>query len=122
LAELGMFGSTFFLALFYYPLRWVKKVFSESYEIEKADYLIASNSSLVGIMMAMFFLSRSYILLPFMIVGMMTAIANAKNNESSFKDEDKLVSRYYLKELFVILISAIFIVNIMLKVGLYYQN
>ena len=80
LAELGFVGSIFFLGLFFYPLRWAKKnLLKESDSLEgKLDrcFLSATFGSLAGLMTAMFFLSRAYILLPFMLIAFLTVLIN----------------------------------------------
>jgi O-Antigen ligase len=78
LAELGLFGMFFFTAVFFLPLLWAKKylLFGKT-DTANAEIIrtqaCANIGSLVGMMAAMFFLSRSYVLLPFMTVAMVVS-------------------------------------------------
>ncbi|BCR05281.1 hypothetical protein DESUT3_23500 [Desulfuromonas versatilis] len=77
LAELGFVGSFFFLGLFFYPLRWGKRnLFRETESLEaerRRRFVAACLAGGVGLLAAIFFLSRSYILLPFMVCALMMA-------------------------------------------------
>lgn len=70
LAELGAVGSFFFLGLFFYPLYWGKNnLFRDSDSLESEQgrrFLAACLAAGVGLLAAIFFLSRAYILLPFL--------------------------------------------------------
>jgi O-antigen ligase len=76
LAEMGVVGSFFFLGMFFYPLRWAQRNLqgkTESAEGEREwRFRAGCVGSLVGVLAAMFFLSRAYILLPFMLVGLLS--------------------------------------------------
>jgi len=77
LAELGVVGAFFFLGMFFYPLRWGKmNLFreSESPESEQSRrFLAAGLAAGVGLLASIFFLSRAYILLPFMAFALVMA-------------------------------------------------
>lgn len=91
LAELGLVGSFFFVGLFHYPLLWAKKNFSVI-EGDSAirSFNLAIVSSLIGIMTAMFFLSRAYILVPFLLI----ALISASINEDCRTYDDVLAASY----------------------------
>ena len=79
LAELGLFGTLFFVGLFFYPFQWVWENIFKRDDLFLGDeteetQLCSIYGCLVGIMFAIFFLSRSYILLPFMLVGFISSL------------------------------------------------
>jgi O-antigen ligase len=80
LAELGVVGSFFFLGLFFYPLRWGKlNLFRETESPESEQdrrFLAAGLAAGVGLLASIFFLSRAYILLPFMAFALVMASIN----------------------------------------------
>lgn len=116
LSELGLFGSFFFLGLFYIPLRWAKThllaiLSDRNVDVIRMSYYRAAIGCLVGLLSAMFFLSRSYILLPFMIVGLITAAAN-----TGFGSTEADVFDFRPKEAFLVLIGFVVFIVIFVKV------
>ncbi len=78
MAELGFIGLFFFTGFFYFSYHWLWNNFFKtgSMQILHDDIglVSAAYASLTGMLAAMFFISRSYILLPFMLVAMITAL------------------------------------------------
>lgn len=81
LAELGMIGSFFFLGLIFYPLRWGKRNLFREIELPESEqgrcFLAAGFAAGVGLLAAIFFLSRAYVLLPFMAFALVMASINS---------------------------------------------
>lgn len=121
LAELGFFGSLFFVGLFVLPLLWAKSQLlvgatgnpTEEQERTQACALIGC---LVGLMAAMFFLSRSYILLPYMVVAVIVAFANQVTNEKQNVKNNPFVKRLSWKLLFGVVVFEIIFINVFVKV------
>lgn len=115
LSELGLFGSFFFLGLFYTPLRWAKTYLlavepEVGVDVGRRSYNCAAIGCLSGLLMAMFFLSRSYILLPFMVVGLISALANIDSKNS----DDVL--QFSTKEVFFVLFGFVVFIAIFVKI------
>ena len=121
LAELGFFGSLFFAGLFVLPLLWAKTQLLA----DKSENLInepertqacALIGCLVGIMAAMFFLSRSYILLPYMVVAIITAFANLPDNANENSKTNPFIGRLNWNLFFFVVVFEIIFINIFVKV------
>ena len=71
MAELGFFGLFFFTGIFWIPLRKLQFLiwgeFRDKLLTEDIALISSLSASLVAVMISMFFLSRSYILLPYML-------------------------------------------------------
>ncbi len=102
LAELGLFGSYFFLGLFYAPFHFVKENLWKSSSLDEKyrNFLCSCIGSLVGLLSAMFFLSRSYILLPYIMAGFILAAVKINTGENF--EEKLFLSR--TAHIFVLLI------------------
>ncbi|APG26441.1 hypothetical protein A7E78_00305 [Syntrophotalea acetylenivorans] len=97
LAELGAVGSFFFIGVFFYSLRWAQKPFFSKRSMpsnsQEHGLLAACYGSLMGLMICMFFLSRAYILLPFMVLALLTSFINKLNSTETIKPNPDLVSK-----------------------------
>lgn len=117
LAELGLFGSFFFIGLFYFPFKWAKynliKIDGSVSESERC-FIAATLASLTGIMCAMFFLSRSYNQIPFMLIGLFVAsIKNSKTFTDNKYIDDFTSTNVY--ELLVLIAIEILVINMIVK-------
>jgi len=111
LSELGLFGSYFFLSFFYIPLRWVKtdllaNTTKKNMNSENRSNCCAAIGSLFGLLTAIFFLSRSYILLPFMIIGLIVAMGN----RDSLSICDDVFIFNFKETVYLLIVFVIFIV------------
>ena len=74
MAELGLFGLFFFTGLFWLPIKELKFALwgagRSTLAKEEIALLSALAASLAAVMTAMFFLSRSYILVPYMLIAL----------------------------------------------------
>jgi putative inorganic carbon (HCO3(-)) transporter len=71
LAETGLLGFTAYLGIFIITVSTAIKVaYAEKDEIRKME-IIALTSGLIGIMAAIFFISRTYVLLPFLYIAIL---------------------------------------------------
>jgi putative inorganic carbon (hco3(-)) transporter len=78
LAELGLFGSFFFLAYCFYSIKWVYDNLSWADSVSESkgawhNVMLSLVGSHVGVLTAMFFLSRAYVLLPYLTGGVLAA-------------------------------------------------
>lgn len=119
-AELGFCGAVFFAGLFALPLLWAKTQLLNTdppnlMDEESRSFTCALIGSLISVMCAMFFLSRSYILLPYMLVAVLVAFVNLpqKNkSENSFLDFVSVIS---WKQIIQITIVEIVFLNILVR-------
>ena len=123
-AELGLFGAFFFIGLFYFPLERMFGDLSKNrrntieFSLTKGIYstMIAS---LAGVITSMFFLSRSYTLLPYMMVGMLVACSMVWETSRSMETPEKSVSLFrHIRNIGFAEIGMILFVNLLLKVFL----
>ena len=116
-AELGILGAFFFVGIFYYPMVYGYfasfKETSPSVEPSLHGISIAAVSSLVGVMVSMFFLSRSYVFLPYLLVALCVAIFSL-NCQADFFARIKEKSNNFL--IFILTILGIIFVNIVIKI------
>ncbi len=85
MAELGFVGLFFFTGIFYFPYNWLwNNLFSTAETtLSQEDVGIVSSvfASFNGMLVAMFFLSRSYTMIPFILVGLATAMTRVFDDE-----------------------------------------
>lgn len=121
MAELGIFGLFFYTGMIYFPLNWLwRNVFvSRNVAIPAADLglLSAVFSSLIGMLVAMFFLSRSYILVPFMLIALATSATRICSTDANvIAAPDMPVTKGHLKHIAIITMLQIVFINIMVKI------
>jgi len=119
MAELGVVGLFFFTGLIYHPLYWLwQHVFvRQAHSISKTDLglISAIYASLGGILFSMFFLSRSYMLLPFLMFALATASTRifSEKNESMMFDES---NAKHFRNIAILTFVQILFINIVVKV------
>ncbi len=118
-SELGFLGAFFFVGLFYFPMLNAAQTYFQRNSQQNIQPLLAGSynamlSGLVGTMVSMFFLSRSYVLLPYMLVALpmsgflLTPVAGSSQTyKRNYKN--------YIK-IFLITASGILAVNVVIKV------
>lgn len=119
LAEMGIVGSLFFLGFFFYPVLWVKKnmwMVTTSREAEaNRCFLAAGFGCLAGLASAMFFLSRAYILLPYMVAAFLTASINVFHKSDEPQGHDQVCFDFHWVGLGVLVLTEIVVVNLIVK-------
>lgn len=116
MAELGLFGLFCFTGLFYVSLAKIKLLgwgeLRKSLIIEDVALLSSLAASLLAVMTAMFFLSRSYILIPYMLVGLIIKLCGLLAPVRA----QALPNNKTLKETMLITIIGIVFINVFIKV------
>lgn len=118
MAELGFFGLFFFVGLIYFPLNWLwMNLFKENrlaFSKEDLGLVSATFSSMLGMLVAMFFLSRAFILVPYIIFAMASVTSRlcAPNSESI---ADSLQPKQHYKNIAVATVLLIIFLQIMTK-------
>lgn len=119
MAELGFVGLFFYTGLFYFPLRWLWiNLFKKESSILPDDYICRISSafaSLLGIMSAMFFISRSYMLIPFMLLALTTAVSRMHVDAPALLEESKI---NHLKNIFYLTLFQLIAINVIVKITL----
>lgn len=117
LAELGLFGVIAFVGMFVAVYRKAKLIlYCSGQELDNqlnVTMIVAVSSSLLGVMASMFFLSRSYILLPYVLLGMLCRLVEF--NHTSYREG---VTGRLLYIIFIVSVVLIVSVNIMIKIFL----
>jgi O-antigen ligase len=115
-AELGILGAFFFTGIFYYPVLYgyYTSFKNTGTSINESLHGIsnAAVSSLVGAMVSMFFLSRSYVFLPYLLVALSVSIFSLNYKSDIF---DKIKEKSNNFRIFIGTVSGIIFVNIVIK-------
>lgn len=123
LAELGFFGSLFFMGLFLISFRWGwVNLLSGKPEVRLAEadrtQFCALFGSLTGLMTAMFFLSRSYILLPFIVLALLTAYVNLPEYQPESTARFDLVPNFRWGQIALVVVGEMIFINVLVKMFL----
>jgi len=117
LGELGAFGLFFFTGVLVMPFRFcVLYVWGEQRNsMEKKDlYFCASiYSALVGLLTTMFFLSRSYVVLPYMVVGLCMVLSRLYRTG---EENDISLDTVPVKNIAIIMLGIIVGIRVLVKV------
>jgi len=107
-AELGLLGALAFVGIFYYPFRSFIHLYQNN-KLYGPDGLIviASMSSLIGLLFAMYFLSRSYILLPYMMCGITINSLRIHLSTSSSSESKELLYQSQYHKVFITLAALL---------------
>lgn len=123
ISELGLLGAIFFVGCFYYPLvNGYNTIFRSKSSCTDMNLLSIHNallSSLMGLIISMFFLSRSYVLLPYMCVALLmffTRLVDNKVGEASYFNIAEIGIKHNLIKITKIVIIGIVFVYFMIKV------
>jgi len=116
-SELGFLGAFFFVGIFYFPIMYTYRAkFGKVWrdlDLNISESFNAIIGSLSGIMVSMLFLSRSYVLLPYMLVALPMSLLLLNPVVSSYSQ----MSNYpHYKKIFMITVAGIILVNIAIKV------
>lgn len=105
-AELGFIGLFFFVGLIYVSFRQLSII--QQFDEEWKNYACSLQSALVGFCAAAYFLSRTYIILPYLLFALSGAlffIASQKNEKIKYKFTGKEMRRTALISFGIILIT-----------------
>ncbi|VAX34852.1 hypothetical protein MNBD_UNCLBAC01-1094 [hydrothermal vent metagenome] len=89
-AELGFFGLFFWMALIYSSFKGLSII--QNHDQQLRTYAVGLQSSLVGFCTAAFFLSRTYVILPYILFafsGALMFVAQQKNKNLDFRFNKK---------------------------------
>ena len=115
MAELGFFGLFFFVGMFWLPLKRLKPYLwgelRQSISLEEIALFSSMAASLAAILTAMFFLSRSYILIPYLLIVMIARLSYSNNADGVVT----LPNGETLKEIFLLSVFGIVFINIFIK-------
>jgi putative inorganic carbon (hco3(-)) transporter len=120
MAELGIFGTFCFTGLIYFPINMIwRNVFCEKVEaLSDSDLgiLSAVSGCFIGLLTAMFFLSRAYVLIPYIVIAL--AIACIRICIPNLKEESSttLPTKKHYRNIALLSIMQIIFINIMVKV------
>jgi len=120
-AELGLFGAFFFIGMFYFPLERVIGYFSrlERKPIDvhpSIKIYSALVAALAGVVTTLFFLSRSYTLIPYIVVGMLMSYSMLEATSMSFENPGIRVSlSRHIRNIGIVEIVMIVMINLLLK-------
>jgi len=119
LAELGTVGSYFYIGFFYFPLRWaIANIFigTGCCKTEGCrDELGALLGGLVGVLTSMFFLSRVYVMVPYVVVGLISAFINVNCRKSNVVVTDVISSDYQVVNILLCVVSEIVLFSLITK-------
>ena len=117
LADTGFFGYFILTALFYFSFTGLNKIRKIERTISGTEFIrtysCAIQSSLIGFIAAAFFLSRTYILLPYMLIAFAAAMYNI--SRSNLKTNGSSITLVALRDIFGISVASLFIVYFIVK-------
>lgn len=118
LAELGLFGTFMFTGLFYMPFKFLRNNLwgqgRSNIDPQALGMGAAVYGGYIGMLAAMFFLSRSYVLLPFMMLGLTMATSKVLTNQQFTK---QIYTISYMP-IFLTMCSFIIFIRVMIKLAL----
>ncbi len=118
MAELGFVGLFFFSGLFYFPYHWLWKNILKNGGIQLSrndiGLVSAAYASLTGMLAAMFFLSRAYVLLPFMQVALVVALTRVIDQSAQSSSFETVPPKHF-KNIFIITVLQIICINFVVK-------
>jgi O-antigen ligase len=119
MAELGVTGLFFFTGLLYYPYNWLWNylVNPKYLDISKADLGVVSAiyGSLTGVLVSMFFLSRAFVLIPYLSIAMAIYIKRYIDTQYISWDGVLLKNKTHIKNIAFITLGQIVLLNIIVK-------
>lgn len=124
MAELGFVGLFCFTGFLYYPFSWLwSNVFKDNgLKLSSADLGLISSvfASLTGILFAIFFISRVYVLIPYMMVALVIAVtrifSTAAQSEIVPHCLNKTHTRTHLRNIFLLTTLQVVCINLFVKI------
>ncbi len=120
MAELGVFGLFFFTGLIYYPYNWLwHTLFTSKSEVLSEDdisFVSAVFASFTGVLAAIFFISRSYVLIPYIAIAMAVSVTRLIDNQNSLEYCDTYPKQNHFKNIALLTIGQVIVLNIVVKV------
>lgn len=117
MAELGLFGLFFFVGIYWLAYKLLVSHLSDKNSWERDsechDLIVSTSAGLTGILVAMFFLSRSYILMPYFILAVLFQLIALLHPEPNY-----LLGKNYQIHVILWVFTLIVLVNIVVKIGL----
>jgi len=122
MAELGFVGLFFFTGLFYFTYYWLyQKIFKLKSSLlihQDIGLISAAYASLTGMLAAMFFLSRSYVLLPFMLIALVISLTRVIDSELQIADDVLSENPKHFRNITGLTILQIIGINIVVKLAI----
>lgn len=121
MAELGFVGLFCFTGLIYYPFEWLhSKLFPKGAErnFEQNDLCLISSvyASFVGVLTSIFFISRSYVLIPYLLSALATIVSRISSFDIKVQPGVVTSSSKHLINIFIMTVFQILIINLILKI------
>jgi O-antigen ligase len=125
LADMGLIGGFFFVGLFYFPMQNFLCIFSNEKKDAVIDntrlLLISIMSGLIGMMVGLFFLSRTYVFPPYMMIALLNAGIRVYSRDQQNNNCVHIVRNssriiFHLRNIFVIEMISIIIIYFLLRI------
>lgn len=119
MAELGFFGLFFFIGVFYFPYTWLlANVMRRDTALADSDLgqVSAVFACLTGMLVAMFFISRAYVLVPYVLVALNIALIRILAQERGGEAFPPEAYRHGLASIFKITVGHIVLIYLVVKV------
>ena len=122
MAELGFVGLFFFTGLFYFAYYWLWQniLKNKAIQFERADLglISAAYASLTGMLTSMFFLSRAYVLLPYMMLAVVVAVTRIIEQDAQYTVTKPLEQPRHIRNIFALTVLQIIGINVVVKLAL----
>lgn len=122
MAELGFVGLFFFTGLIYFPMYWlytyITKLKYENIDNIENGLICSSYASLFGMLTAMFFLSRSYILILYLLIAMVISTIFSYFIKFYVDSYDIILFKSHYKNIAFLSVFQIVCINLVVKIFL----
>jgi O-Antigen ligase. len=116
-SETGLVGYFFWVGLFYFGFKQLRGIKSGQ-DGGVGGYARAMQVSMAGFIAAAFFLSRTYIILPYMLIALSTALVNIGRAGAPQPVAGAGIRPYDLKNIGIIVMISLFVAYGLIKVSL----
>ncbi len=120
MSETGFFGLFCFIGLIYHPLYWlytaVLKAKKNKYTVSDQGIISAVYGSFFGVLGAMFFLSRSYVLVPFILISLSVVVSRIIKPEYEIGGAGVTIAPNHMMNIFLITLSQIIFIFVFVKI------
>jgi len=122
MAELGFVGLFFFTGLIYFPMYWlytyITKLKYENIDKIENGLICSSYASLFGMLTAMFFISRSYMLIPYLLIAIVMSAIFTCFSKFEIDSANIILFKSHYKNVAFLSVAQILFINIVVKIFL----
>jgi O-antigen ligase len=119
MAELGIVGLFFFTGLLYYTYNWLwNTLFKRKLAFSEDDngFISAVYACLTGVLASIFFISRSYVLIPYLAIALAISVSRSISIKYSDYFSNHVATDNNIRSIALITLGQVVVLNIIVKV------